>query len=203
LDVAAAVQRGDRDAFRAIVDRESSTVVRVSYRILGNLHDAEDAAQETFLTAYRAIGTWRGDGPFGAWLSRITVRTALRHAGRRTALRKLTWMEPPPAQAFEGSRASSETATEVAMTAAIDAAPIGPAAAADPIEAAVAAEREAAVRSALARLEEPYREIVALRFFGDLSLAEIAAESGRPLGTVKTHLRRGLLRLRAIMDNER
>jgi RNA polymerase sigma-70 factor (ECF subfamily) len=74
---------------------------------------------------------------------------------------------------------------------------------ADPAVAAVAAERDAAVRSALARLEEPYREVVALRFFGELSLAEIATESGRPLGTVKTHLRRGLLRLRAIMDNER
>jgi RNA polymerase sigma-70 factor (ECF subfamily) len=74
---------------------------------------------------------------------------------------------------------------------------------ADPVDAAVTAERDAAVRSALARLEEPYREVVALRFLGELSLAEIAAESGRPLGTVKTHLRRGLLRLRALMEDER
>ena len=48
----------------------------------------------------------------------------------------------------------------------------------------------------MAGLEEPYREVVALRFFGDLSLAEIAQDSGRPLGTVKTHLHRGLWRLR-------
>jgi RNA polymerase sigma-70 factor (ECF subfamily) len=41
---------------------------------------------------------------------------------------------------------------------------------------------------------------VALRFFGDLSLDEIAAQTGRPIGTVKTHLRRGLLRLRAAVE---
>ena len=52
------------------------------------------------------------------------------------------------------------------------------------------------MRAAVAGLDEPYREIVALRFFGDLSLAEIAELSGRPLGTVKTHLHRGLGRLR-------
>jgi RNA polymerase sigma-70 factor, ECF subfamily len=201
--VAAAVQRGDRNAFRAIIDRESATVVRVCYRILGNHHDAEDAAQETFLTAYRAIGTWRGEGPFGAWLSRITVRVALRHAGRRSAVRKLTWIEPPPAEAFEGSRASSGASTEDSMTAAIAKSPALRPAEGDPADAALRAERDASVRSALARLDEPYREVVALRFFGELSLAEIAEESGRPLGTVKTHLHRGLLRMRAIMDHER
>jgi RNA polymerase sigma-70 factor (ECF subfamily) len=131
----------------------------------------------------------RGDGPFGAWLSRITVRTALRHAGRRTALRKLAWIEPPGVDGAASESTSVVPALRMAE--------------ADPAVAAVAAERDAAVRSALARLEEPYREVVALRFFGELSLAEIATESGRPLGTVKTHLRRGLLRLRAIMDNER
>lgn len=200
--MAAAVQRGDRDAFRAIIDRESVTVVRVCYRILGNVHDAEDAAQETFLTAYRAIGTWRGEGPFGAWLSRITVRVALRHAGRRSTIRKLTWIEPPPADAFAGGTPAG-VSQEDAMTAAMATAPSIRTAEGDPADAALKAERDAAVRSALARLEEPYREVVALRFFGELSLAEIAAESGRPLGTVKTHLHRGLLRMRAIMDNDR
>jgi RNA polymerase sigma-70 factor (ECF subfamily) len=66
----------------------------------------------------------------------------------------------------------------------------------DPASLAIGRERDATVRSAVGRLDEPYREVVALRFFGDLSLAEIAATSGRPLGTVKTHLHRGLRRLR-------
>jgi RNA polymerase sigma factor (sigma-70 family) len=73
-------------------------------------------------------------------------------------------------------------------------------AAGDPVAAALRAERSGAIRSAVARLEEPYREVVALRFFGDRSLAEIAHLTGRPLATVKTHLRRGLIRLRERLD---
>jgi RNA polymerase sigma-70 factor (ECF subfamily) len=61
-------------------------------------------------------------------------------------------------------------------------------------------ERATAVRREVARLGEPYRETVSLRFFGELSLDEIARQTGRPLGTVKTHLHRGLLRLREAME---
>ena len=52
----------------------------------------------------------------------------------------------------------------------------------------------------MAALPEPYREVVVLRFFGELSLDEIARQTERPLRTVKTHLRRGLLRLRATVE---
>jgi RNA polymerase sigma-70 factor (ECF subfamily) len=70
----------------------------------------------------------------------------------------------------------------------------------DPAQLAVRAERAAAIRSAVAGLDEPYREVVVLRFFSELSLAEIAAQSDRPLGTVKTHLHRGLQRLRRVLE---
>jgi RNA polymerase sigma-70 factor (ECF subfamily) len=62
------------------------------------------------------------------------------------------------------------------------------------------AERAADVRTAVAALPEPYREVVALRFFGDLTLEEIGRQTERPLNTVKTHLRRGLLRLRDTVE---
>ena len=71
---------------------------------------------------------------------------------------------------------------------------------ADPAQLAIRAERAASIRAAVANLEEPYREVVALRFFSELSLAEIADEAGRPLGTVKTHLHRGLQRLRRALE---
>jgi RNA polymerase sigma-70 factor (ECF subfamily) len=54
----------------------------------------------------------------------------------------------------------------------------------------------------VARLPESYREVVALRFYADLSLAEIAETTGRPVNTVKTHLRRGLEGLRPLVDRE-
>jgi RNA polymerase sigma-70 factor (ECF subfamily) len=171
-----AVIDGDRDAFRVLVERESPVVVRACYRILGDRADAEDAAQEAFVIAYRSIAAWRGEGPFGAWLARIAVRVALRQAGRR---RSVEWADPE-------RLGDSETAVGVTGT--------GPAG--DPATMAVRAERSADLRRAVAQLDEPYRETLALRFFAEQSLAEIADATGRPLGTVKTHLRRGLLRLR-------
>ena len=169
-----AVLAGDRDAFRVLVDREAAAVIRACHRVLGDIHEAEDAAQEAFVTAFQSLAAWRGDGPFGAWLTRIAVRIALRRAQRR---REVTWIDPlQPASAID--------------------LPGGP----DPAATTLSVERAATVRAAVAKLDEPYREVVALRFFADLSLDEIASQTGRPLGTVKTHLHRGLLRLRGAVD---
>jgi RNA polymerase sigma-70 factor, ECF subfamily len=177
LDERAAVEAvlaGDRDAFLVLVERESAAVIRACHRILGDLHEAEDAAQEAFVIAFRGLAGWRGDGPFAAWLIRIAVRVALRRAQRR---RDVTWIDP------------SDPATGIDL-------PGGP----DPQITTLRAERAAGLRTAVGRLDEPYREVIALRFFGELSLDEIASQTGRPLGTVKTHLRRGLLRLRTAVD---
>ena len=69
----------------------------------------------------------------------------------------------------------------------------------DPAILTVRDERSAEVRDAVLALPEPYREVVALRFFADATLDEIARQTGRPLGTVKTHLHRGLARLRTAL----
>jgi len=171
---AEAVLAGDRDAFRILVERESAAVIRACHRVLGDIHEAEDAAQEAFVTAFRSLAAWRGEGPFGAWLTRIAVRIALRRAERR---RDVTWIDP--------------TNPSVGIDL-----PGGP----DPAVTSLRAERAEGLRSAVSRLDEPYREVVALRFFGELSLDEIASHTGRPIGTVKTHLRRGLLRLRTAVE---
>jgi RNA polymerase sigma-70 factor (ECF subfamily) len=169
-----AVLGGDREAFRVLVDREAAAVIRACHRVLGDIHEAEDAAQEAFVTAFQSLAGWRAEGPFGAWLTRIAVRIALRRVQRR---RDVTWIDP------------------TSPTLPVDV-PGGP----DPAATTLRAERAASVRAAVAKLDEPYREVVALRFFADLSLDEIASQTGRPLGTVKTHLHRGLLRLRTVVD---
>ena len=185
-----AVLAGDRDAFRRLVDRESASVVRACHRILGDLHEAEDAAQEAFVTAYRSLASWRGDGPFGAWLTRIAVRIALRQAGRR---KTVAWRDP-----YGRERQEAPDPIDAAM----DQASLEATSLMDPSSLALRAERATDVRTAVARLPEPYREIVTLRFFGELSLDEIARQTERPINTVKTHLYRGLIRLRASLAEE-
>ena len=152
------------------------------------------------MTGFRALSTWRGDGPFGAWLARIAVRISLRQAGRR---RTVAWIDPmsPESPAQERRPGVSDGARQ-ADGAKLAARAVAMAAAHDPAAIAVRTERAASVRDAVARLDEPYREVVALRFFAELSLAEIAVETGRPLGTVKTHLHRGLLRMRSLLASE-
>lgn len=182
-----AVLAGDRDAFRHLVERESASVVRSCHRILGDLHEAEDAAQEAFVTAYRSLASWRGDGPFGAWLTRIAIRIALRQAGKR---RSVAWLDP----------SAADGATGDPVAAAVTAGAVAASGSTDPSVISARAERAADIRLAVAGLQEPYREVVMLRFFGELSLEEIARQTERPLGTVKTHLHRGLLRLRQTVD---
>jgi len=126
------------------------------------------------VTGFKSLASWRGDGPLGAWLTRIAVRIALRRAQRR---RDVMWIDPTDPRAGSDVPGGS-----------------------DPAITSLRAERAAGLRAAVGRLDEPYREVVALRFFGEMSLEEIAAQTGRPLGTVKTHLRRGLLRLRSSVE---
>ena len=175
---------GDRDAFRRLVDREGPALVAACARVLGDRTEAEDVAQEAFVIAYRSLGTWRGDGSLGAWLARIGVRLAVRRAGQR---RQVVWLDPLAADA--DPTGSERFRTSVAGSDAID-----------PAQRAIRTERDAQLRSAVASLDEPYREVVALRFFAERSLAEIATATNRPLGTVKTQLHRGLARLRQALE---
>jgi RNA polymerase sigma-70 factor (ECF subfamily) len=73
---------------------------------------------------------------------------------------------------------------------------------ADPLHSTIAEERGATLRAAVAALDEPYREVVSLRYFGELSLEEVSMVTGRNLNTVKTQIRRGLHRLAGTMRSE-
>ena len=180
-----AVLAGDRDAFRHLVDREGPAIISACARVLGDRSEAEDVAQEAFVIAYRSLSSWRADGAFGAWLSRIAVRLAVRRAGQR---KQITWLDPLAAEADQPGQDRFRT--------------MGTSDAIDPAHSLVRSERDAEVRAAVASLDEPYREVVALRFFAERSLAEIAEATDRPLGTVKTHLHRGLARLRRALEEK-
>lgn len=167
-----ALRAGDRGAFDVLVERETSAVYRACLRVLGRAHDAEDVTQESFVAAYHAISTYRGEGSLRAWLMRIATRQAFRRLAQRRPTAELDAVPEP--------RLADATG--------------------EPTRVLLAKEGQQVIRDAVASLAEPYREVVALRFFADLSLMEVAEATGRPLNTVKTHLRRGLQRLRPILS---
>jgi RNA polymerase sigma-70 factor (ECF subfamily) len=172
--IVSAVLDGNRDAFRPIVEREAVAVYRTCLRILGRPQDAEDVAQEALVMAYRSIAGYRGDGALGAWVARIATRQAYRRLAQRRDAADISAIPEPATRTDAG----------------------------EPLAAALRTERAAELRRGVAALPEPYRETVALRFYGDLALDEIARATGRPLNTVKTHLRRGLERLRDTVGAE-
>lgn len=173
-----AVLAGDKDAFRVLVERESATILGVCRRILSDPSEAEDAAQDAFLVAYRRLGSFRGEGPLGGWLMRIAIREAHRRGQRR---RPMMSLEPE-----RGSDASTQ---------AMGSSP-------DPATILEVDERQRSLQAAVDGLPDRYRDAVRLRYLDDLSYDEIAAITGRPSATIRTHLHRGLLRLRDRLSTE-
>lgn len=166
-----AVLAGNREAFRVLVDRESQAVIAVCRRILHDPVEAHDVAQDTFVQAYQSLATFRGDGPFGAWLRRIAVRAAVGRLAARPDLITLDGETLDP-------RAAALTSGD------------------DPEASVLDAEHRAAIIDAVESLPAPQRDVVLLRFYGDLSLEEIARVTNHPLGTVKSRLSRGVSSLR-------
>jgi len=169
-DVARA-RTGDLDAYEALVTRYTALAHRTAV-LLGAGDDADDVVQEAFVKAFHRLRLFRGDSPFRPWLLAIVANeTRNLHRSRRRrdglALRAAAREEPP------------------------DAGPDLPA------DAAVAAERRAALLDAVRALSLRDREVVVCRYLLDLSEAETAQTLGWPLGTVKSRTSRALTRLRA------
>jgi RNA polymerase sigma-70 factor (ECF subfamily) len=166
-----AVLAGNREAFRVLVERESQAVIGVCRRILRDPIEAQDVAQDAFTQAYQALATFRGDGPFGAWLRRIAIRIAIaRLAARRDA------------STLDGDTVDPRIAALKADD--------------DPEAHVLGLEDRAAITDAIAALPASQREVIVLRFYGDLSLREIARITDHPIGTVKSRLSRGVTILR-------
>jgi RNA polymerase sigma-70 factor (ECF subfamily) len=162
---------GDGTAYATLVRDHEETAFRIAYVICGNAADAEEAAQEAFVKAYRALGRFRTSEPFRPWVLAIVAneaRNRRRSAGRRAAL---------ALRAAGEGRPSGETALS-------------------PEAALLAGERRERLLAALSGLAERDRTVIACRYLLELSEAETAAALGVRPGTVKSRLSRALDRLR-------
>jgi RNA polymerase sigma factor (sigma-70 family) len=170
----ARAQRGDTAAYEEIVQRYQQVAYRTAYVITGSASEAEDAAQEGFIKAYRALDRFRPGADPRPWLLRIVAneaRNRVRSTGRRHGLElRLT----------EGFGQG-------------DAAP-------SPEAAAFAAEDRERLLALVNGLSEEDRSVIATRYLLELTGEETAAALGIPEGTVKSRLSRALARLRARME---
>jgi RNA polymerase sigma-70 factor (ECF subfamily) len=154
------------------VRRYQDNAFRAAYLILRDAAEAEDAAQEAMVKAYRAIGRFREGSAFRPWLLKIVVNQALTQATSRSRRSRL---------AEEAGR-SIEPALHT-----ID-------------ETVIDRERARAIWSALDSLKEHERVVVYLRYFLALPERELADFLGVPPGTVKSRLHRALARLREVIQ---
>ena len=166
---------GDAAAYERLVRLHGAVAFRTAYVITSDAAEAEDAAQEALVKAYRALNRFRPGAPFRPWLLSIVAneaRNRRKAAGRRSSL-----VLRAAAQGPERTPPSPEAAV-------------------------VAAERRAELLLAVEGLGEADREAIACRYFLGLSEEETAAALGCARGTVKSRLSRALGRLREKMTGE-
>jgi RNA polymerase sigma factor (sigma-70 family) len=155
---------GERAAFGELVRRHGSAVRGLLRRMGAQPSEADDVAQDAFLTAFERIAEFRGEGTFAGWVKRIAARAYLRRLQREKKL-----------GAFASETIEEEAGSEEKgdADAAID------------------------LDGALKALSAAERLCVSLCFGAGLSHAEAAESLNLPLGTVKSHVKRGLEKLRA------
>ena len=176
-DLALAARRGNRAAFATLVRRHHSPLLGYLYRMTGGDRAlGEDLVQETFLRILQNLDQYQHPRRFKPWLYAIATNLARDHYKRADTRR----VEPMPHQNLN---ASGEDQPETRL---------------------LASDDGRHVAAALAALPAPQREVIVLRFYQELSLAEIAEALAIPLGTVKSRLSIGLQRLKvqfALLDD--
>ena len=169
--------RGNRDGLGTLYDRYGLLVYRLIYRMLNNSQEAEDLTQEIFLSLQERLKYNPQRGSFYTYLMMLTrSRTIDRLRSKRSQGRLLN---------------NLRTMNNL----------INPQNPVNPIEIASIDERARQVKNALKELSSHQRQVLELSYYEGLSQAEIAKYLNLPLGTVKTHSRRGLLKLRNNLRN--
>lgn len=175
LSLCRRIAGGEQGLFAVIVDRYSGLVAGVIAGQGVARDDVEDLAQDTFVNVYKGLAGFRGDSKLSSWIYRIAVNVARAHlkgsAKRRT-------------------EASVEESSEKGMVPADQRA----------VRAEQSVIRNRVLAAAMAQLPEEQRTALTLYYVEQLSYEEIAAAQDRNLNTVRTHIRRGKMRLAELLD---
>ena len=169
-ELVAAALDGSQEAYRRLVVRFERPLYSLIARMVGDRLAAEDLAQETFVKAFRHLGSYDRTRKFSSWLFKIAHNTALDHLRRREL--ETVPLETPDA---DGSDLVAVLTDPSERT---------------PEAVAQRSDLAQALARAVARLRPEYREVVLLRFAEGQAYQDIAEITGLPLGTVKTQLHR-------------
>jgi RNA polymerase sigma-70 factor (ECF subfamily) len=175
-DLIARAQRGEVQAYEQLVQQHEQIAFRVAYLITHDEHEAADAAQDAFLRAYRALGSFKLGQPWRPWLLRIVTNTALNRI-----------------QAAQRRDRMNERYTRQVVIANGNLSIEG---------LAVKREQRQRLIAAVNQLSPDQQALIALRYFLELPEAEVASTLNIPRGTVKSRLHRTLAKLREIIQRD-
>jgi RNA polymerase sigma factor (sigma-70 family) len=167
------LQRGDEEACRDLVRRFHAVVYGFLRNLGANPQAAEDLTQETYARAWKAIGTLRHASSLRAWLLTIARNEYLQSRRRRRVAEETSEFPPDPPDPAPGA-----------------------------LDLLAEDERDEQLRGAVLALDAPLSEAIALHYFHDLSLRQVAAVQGVPVGTAKSRVHLGLERLRARLQEK-
>lgn len=175
-------RQGAPDAWDELFDRHYDPVARFVFQLAPDFtrEDVEEVCQDVFLAAVRHLGTFKGSSAFQTWLFRIAVNKARDLRDRHHAAKRGSGRVPVP---LDAANPDSGLAFQA------------PALSPDPAQNLMNQERWQSLRRALDELGDPCREIIELRYFGDLSYEELSTALGLNPKTVSSRLSKCLDRL--------
>ncbi len=171
---------GRTEAFGELVCRYQSRLFNTVYRLLGNVEDARDVVQESFLNAYQSLDSFKGEALFFTWLYRIATNTAITWRRKRKVMvsLKITQGDPEVAELVDESENSQPSF---------------------PLEQA---EEERRLHQALSRLSPEHRAVLVLKDIEGQKYDTMAEILQVPVGTIRSRLHRARLELREVLLQE-
>ncbi|WP_453992336.1 RNA polymerase sigma factor SigW [Bacillus nitroreducens] len=170
------IKNGDQSAFAEIVEFYKDKVFQISYRMLGNRHEAEDIAQEAFIRAYVNIHSYDMNKKFSTWLYRIATNLSI----DRIRKKKPDYYLDAEIAGSDGLTMYSQVAADAAL----------------PEDELETMELQEQIQAEILKLPEKYRSVIVLKYIEEFSLKEIGEILDLPIGTVKTRIHRGREALR-------